>query len=1118
MKLQQLKIHNITSIEDAFIDFESKPLADASIFLITGVTGAGKSTILDAICLALYGETPRMNSRKKSDSYGNNSDAAGQDKVCHPAHMLRRGTGQGSIELSFLGGDGRQYKASWSIHRARKQPDGALQSIKRVLFDIEGGIHYIKDGEIKSKIEELTGFTFEQFCRTTMLAQGEFNKFLAGNAQDRCDILEKLTGTGLFSEVGTAIHKRYQQVKQNYDVLKKSIEQSCCELMSEEERDELRKELGSLQSEITSLSQELKQKRDTLNWLVEEQKHRHKLSLVECQVAEFRAEAQSAEVQERIALIARWESSQEARKALDECNTLEQKRLRLEEEQGHCRLSYQQLCGQIQGKQAELQRTELHLRTIGQELETMSPQAPMYDNFANIQGALQTYMQDGERAEGCSNELQSLLQSIKAMSPRIEQAQREINEAKRSLDEAEQDEERLQSAYNAERHKQIVDLIQYRRELGDAEEQYDRRKEELEENKNKEQSAKQRIQQLDRELRGCQQRLQDAERAYEQALQSFNDSACTLEEMCQHIRSTLQEGASCPVCLNRVERLVSDDEVRALLKPYEERRDATEKQVNECKGEVANLRAELRVARDTASDLQKALESLHRKHQEQLRTVEEIRQRGEVFAPEVQELSLEELQAEVAKLEREQAELRQISQRLREQRKLYTETELRCKELNEELFELQKKEQKLQSELDTKRQNQERQFKIAGQYITAEASEWQTEWQTQPKAWLTRLEENKNTYTQLVKNLSDSQTYHRCLQEDLSRLQDVAGQIGKEEPEWQDTLPPDVEPKPLDESEVTRIVGTVGSLRKQLEECLDELERSLAQASAYCQAQGLSLDDLHTLRGMQDEVVQLQKEERERQERITEAENTLKDYKGQYEEHQASAPSRWLDIESQELSVQIADGEILLAEKNQKLGREQSRLERAEEQNKRIVDDKKRLEKLQADYDEWTKLNDYYGGSDGKNFRRIAQSFVLEQLLRAANVHLACFIPDYELQCSEPGELTILIRNKRNNSLIGVPNLSGGESFIVSLALALGLSQVGNKGLSIDMLFIDEGFGTLSSDALDSVMTTLETLRRESGCRVGVISHVDSLKDRIPTQIQLHCIDSTKSRVVIDSI
>ena len=234
-----------------------------------------------------------------------------------------------------------------------------------------------------------------------------------------------------------------------------------------------------------------------------------------------------------------------------------------------------------------------------------------------------------------------------------------------------------------------------------------------------------------------------------------------------------------------------------------------------------------------------------------------------------------------------------------------------------------------------------------------------------------------------------------------------------------------------------------------------------------------------------------------------------------YQEHLKSAPEAWEQIEGSELNDAINTLNELITAKNQELGQDQQKRKDHEEQANLIKDEQAQYEKLHLEYEQWASLNNLYGASDGSNFRRIAQSFVLEQLLRAANVHLACFIPHYELQCSEPGQLTILIRNKLNNSLIGVPNLSGGESFIVSLALALGLSQVGNKGLSIDTLFIDEGFGTLSSEALDLVMTALETLRKESGCRVGIISHVDSLKDRIPTQIQLQRQDATKSCIKI---
>lgn len=1119
MKLQQLKIQNITSIEEAVIDFESKPLADASIFLITGPTGAGKSTILDAICLALYGQTPRMKSKgKASDSYGANSAAEGASKVSDPVHLLRRGAGEGSVELDFLGSDGRPYKASWSIHRARKQPDGRYQGVKWKLSDNQADTHYSLDKDIAPKIVELTGFTFEQFCRTTMLAQGEFNKFLTGDAASRCEILEKLTGTGLFSEIGGVVHERYIQAKQAYEDLKKELDTYRRGLISEEERAELVQELDTLQSEIGRLGQELDSKRIALSWLKQEQQLRQRLSLAEEQVAACQAEAQSTEIQQRTALIARWASSQEAGLALDRVGALEREQKQLEQKQERCRLSYQQLCRQIQHMQTEEQEIEAQLQGMEQKLGGMVPQSPMYENFATIRGALQTYMQEGKQAEDIAREQQFLRESIELMFPKIEQTQSDVAEKKQKLEAVEQEVERLQAVYKAERHQELVQMLKHRSELAEAEERYRRSHTELKEKKEKELATAQRIGQLEQQLDSSRQKLGDAEQAYEQALQRFSDSAWSLENMCQSIRSKLHEGEPCPVCLNRVERLVSDDEVKALLKPYEERRDSAERQVNACKGEVAKLEAELQVFQKSATDQRQINQQHQSKCQEQLQAIEDMRRREEGFAAELRVLSSEELQAENDKAEQEQKQLNRVSLQLSECSKLYTDTKRQYDQLNESLAGLKQKEQTRQGQLETKRQNEQRQLELAGQYITAEASEWQAEWQTQPKVWLARLEADKNVYTQLKQDLSDRHTRHSRLQEELSRLQDIAGQISAVEAEWSSVLPVGIAPKVLAPSEVTQIVGTVIALREQSQKILKELQQVRAEVSAYCQAQGLSLDALRSLRARRDEIEQLQQQEQERGQRAVEAEATLKGCRQQCQEHQASAPSQGLDVEPEALFAEIAGGEARLTEMNQKLGQAQNRLKQEEEQNQRIADEAQRLSLLQIKYDEWTILNKHYGGEGGKNFRRIAQSFVLEQLLQAANVHLAFFLPHYELQCSEPGELTILIRNKLNNSLIGVPNLSGGESFIVSLALALGLSQVGNKGLSIDILFIDEGFGTLSSEALDSVMTTLETLRRESGCRVGVISHVDSLKDRIPTQIQLQRMDATRSQVVINSL
>lgn len=1119
MKLKQLSIRNITSIEEAVIDFESTPLVDASIFLITGPTGAGKSTLLDAICLALYGETPRMSTYGGSAAgvYKAEEGERGANRVNNPSHLLRRGTAEASVELDFYGRDGRLYKASWSIHRARKSVDGNLQGIKRILHDVKSDVLYTQHEEIKTKIVELTGFTFEQFCRTTMLSQGEFSKFLNSTAQERCDILEKLTGTEMFSEVGAKIYERYIQAKHDYEDIKKRIDIYRSQLISEDERAEFQQTLNSLQSEVGVLREELDQKRTALSWRQQELQLRQRLSLAERQVTDCRAEAQSHETQERIALIARWESSHEARLTLDRCETLEQEQQQLEQEQGLCCLSYQQLCTQIQRMQGEVEETEQKLETMKQKLEAMSAQAPMYDSFANIRGALQAYLQEGEAAQNKRHDLQQSKQDSQEVAPKVEAARKEADDAKQRLEKVEQEEERLQSTYNEARHRQIVQCIEYRRELHEAEQQYQRSQAELEASNSKEVSNTQRVEQLQQELDRSQQQYQVALQAYQQAQQSFNDSACSLEDMCQRIRTKLHEGEPCPVCLNRVERLVSDEEISALLKPYEVKRDAAEQQANASQSEVLRLEAELRVARETATESQTTSQQLRHKCHELLSARELIRQREETFEPELCVLTLEALRSEVAKAEEVQEQLRQIGRKLRDERKRHTEVEQRYQKLNNKLLELRQQEQKLQTELDAIHQTQKHHLELAGGYITDNESEWQSAWQTQPQAWLTRLEADKNSYTQLKQDLSDSQTRHSRLQEELSRLQDVAGQISTIEPEWSSTLPADIQAKALENSEVAQIVGTVKALQGQKHKVLNELRQAQTEVSGYCQTQGLSLEDLLSLRGMRAQIEQLQQTERERQECLTKAETTLQDSQQQYKEHQTSAPSHCLDIEPELLSSQISEGEALLAEKNQQLGQAQNRLKQEEEQNKLIIEESKQLAILQTNYDEWAVLNTHYGGEKGKNFRRIAQSFVLEQLLRAANVHLACFISHYELECSEPGELTILIRNKLNNSLIGVPNLSGGETFIVSLALALGLSQVGNKRLSLDILFIDEGFGTLSSEALDSVMTTLEKLRQESGCRVGVISHVDSLKDRIPTQIQLKRLDATRSEVVIES-
>ena len=207
MKLIKLKIENIASIETAEIDFDCEPLAGSSVFLITGDTGTGKSTILDSICLTLYNTTPRLNMASGTKSnFGTDNITAR-----NTSNLLRHGAKQASAILNFIGSDGVEYEAVWQVKRNRNYK---LTSPEQTL---SWGDVTLKNADAVKKItEEAVGLDFDQFCRTTMLAQGQFTQFLKSKDDDKSEILEKLTGTGIYSEIGKKIEEIKKEKEAEY--------------------------------------------------------------------------------------------------------------------------------------------------------------------------------------------------------------------------------------------------------------------------------------------------------------------------------------------------------------------------------------------------------------------------------------------------------------------------------------------------------------------------------------------------------------------------------------------------------------------------------------------------------------------------------------------------------------------------------------------------------------------------------------------------------------------------------------------------------------------------------------------------------------------------------------
>lgn len=236
---------------------------------------------------------------------------------------------------------------------------------------------------------------------------------------------------------------------------------------------------------------------------------------------------------------------------------------------------------------------------------------------------------------------------------------------------------------------------------------------------------------------------------------------------------------------------------------------------------------------------------------------------------------------------------------------------------------------------------------------------------------------------------------------------------------------------------------------------------------------------------------------------------------GQVEEHISRKPEIEENENLETLDALIANLEEKITAGIQSIGQQKLRLEENTRNIDRIKEEKERADRLREEYLKWDRLCRHFGDERGKNFRNIAQSFVLKELLAGANFYLQRLTDRYELEC-QAGSLTILLRDfHQGGAARPACTLSGGESFLVSLSLALGLSSLSRQSLSVDTLFIDEGFGTLSSDYLNTVMDTLEKLHQMGGKKVGIISHVEGLKERIKTQIQVRRIDSSRSEIEV---
>ena len=317
MRILAIRGENLASLADSFeVDLEHGVIGQSGLFSITGSTGAGKSTLLDALCLALYDQTPRL-ADAKVVYIGQDEDEAERENARDVKSIMRRGTGHCRAEVEFIGNDGFRYLAQWEARRARRAPNGRLQNQTVSLRNLEtdevlGG----KKTETLREIEERLGLSFDQFRRSVLLAQGDFAAFLKADANDRAELLERMTGTEIYSLISKEAFERMRTEVRALDEL--SFRRSQLQIMADEDRGRQEGELGGLDVQLIEEIRIRKRAGEAVSWYGQLAAIRKQVESGEASVAEAQKEWEGGEVRRKhLALVREAEPFRSAVEGLD---------------------------------------------------------------------------------------------------------------------------------------------------------------------------------------------------------------------------------------------------------------------------------------------------------------------------------------------------------------------------------------------------------------------------------------------------------------------------------------------------------------------------------------------------------------------------------------------------------------------------------------------------------------------------------------------------------------------------------------------------------------------------------------------------------------------------------
>lgn len=1026
MKILALRIHNLNSLAGLHeIDFRREPLASAGLYAIVGPTGAGKSTILDAITLALYGKTDR--------------DTTGSE-------VMSYGTGECFVEVEYRTESG-DYHNRWERWRARKHPEGKLQGARWTLskWDEKSSAYLPLVGErldeVKKRTREVLGLDYDQFVRSVMLTQGQFSRFLLSGVKERAAILERITGTEIYSRLGHAAFQKHKIARETYERLQQT--QSHTPPLNEPERTALEEQLRTLIAATADLRSRQKDNRILARLL-------DQIAATQGRITSRKAQLAEAEVRVKEAAA---------------------ERIRLEES-----LHLQALREPLREKE----RLEATLRQAGQELELLETKRAGSRERADL--ANQELVKTEEKLAAFLQKKPAKLEKIKVAraleaslallerekaseTPRVQLLHDRIQGLNERIGELERESTALTEVLGAIPAGQLADRIDTEEgQLRQANQESARliawRKyleisERLRTAQEEQRRGGQQLDKLEGDLAAIAQQLTQAEAEVTNRLHTLENQQKI--RGLDHLRTELEAGQPCPLCGSEHHPLLHDFHL-----PTDEELDRLEADLQKSKTRMAKFQQEERSLTGQLQESRATDKANNRRIGELKVELEETRPDG--TPP---KLRADEIDTQLDLLDHQ---LKTTAERLSALKKKRSAAD---------------RIRNLEVELRTQKETRQTALK--------EAAELQTRQQ--------RREADLIKYRQEKEALIGQHTAEECQQlliaKEQQRTERVAdARVAREAAttEWQGLR---------ERQTIAR--QQLKELEQQLAEVTARMERLLAD---------LGVADIATAKA---KLLDLDTERRE-MERLAELDRSVKSLQEQLaamEKESAELTSRLASIQPndkppiwEKLTELISELDAEIQEKDRETGRLQKQLEADEILRRQSAELATELETAQRELMRWAKLNDLIGQQGGAKFSRFAQALTLRRLVAVGNQHLHRISPRYLMQhrpATDLGRENLeleIVDTYQGDNRRPIGTLSGGETFVVSLALALGLSDLASGGQHIQSLFIDEGFGTLDEKTLDQAVTALEQLEAQ-GKTVGLISHVKELQERIHCQIRL---------------